>query len=871
MKRMAFGIVYMLILGLLNACAPSIQQKRDSLPSTIYKNQRDYSFMWWKKSIKTGNEVFAIKTNNYALSFDYPNLSIQNFDINKRVQTSHEVARETNVESFPKMDPVGFRFGTFANETPTWCSMSSGDVDDCQLVETGKYFQRRFINSLPELEGFDSYKSGLEIASWPDRVSFILRGKPLEKMYNAGLIMSLEFHKKYNELLEQGNVMALRNPADDSGFVILKSKKSTEISVSGTKVTTTIYNTDGFEPGKEVNTGMVIYPVPNDIGVRFKEIVAGERNPLRISAKQILPLEQSLNISYEPDLGWHQIALRTDAIESNAPVVERRENNPGPRSNDLNNRMERVVFTVENTSEIERPLRINFAKGRLVENGSKVFAIPGISAVLRDTLGNPIGVPIQLSKNWHTGRDKNNQYFQGTWYHGLSMLTIPAKSTLTLEYTSVNGLWGGVPAASHAQLCLVGWGSNQQWDESAIGAWGESITYEPDLDQASAPVLDFRPLMVRSKSGKEWGWTSNLGGADFFNYTKTDGNRAWHSRMRTQYKRYSPNFTEVTYSGIMDDNSMDFEYTASIGRSDDMIRGIYKIKLNVLKDTDFEDFVIFQVGASTYHFTNSKTLAWGNEKGLQNEWKATTGGASRYISDQQLAEGVAPWFSFTDSDFSVDRAKFIPANRGFVIREWNAKINGHENTPPYFAEYNTISGNHGGASSLINIKLPKGCKSLKKGDFIEAEIVLFIIPAKAEDYYGPNANFATALANKANSWKMVHREAISNNLEVNVDKGKLLDAYPIRIEASNNKASFTATGGLGYVPLIISNVGKYRNPELFEKLNDEWKKVDQSVHGNDFWQSEYNTKTSTWDISYNLDMDTPHDERITREFKFVGH
>lgn len=71
------------------------------------------------------------------------------------------------------------------------------------------------------------------------------------------------------------------------------------------------------------------------------------------------------------------------------------------------------------------------------------------------------------------------------------MFTIPAGQTVQLEYTSVNALWGGVPAASHAQLCLVGWGSNQLWEESAIGAWGETICYEPDQGQVG--VLSSTP------------------------------------------------------------------------------------------------------------------------------------------------------------------------------------------------------------------------------------------------------------------------------------------------------------------------------------------------------------------------------------------
>jgi hypothetical protein len=80
------------------------------------------------------------------------------------------------------------------------------------------------------------------------------------------------------------------------------------------------------------------------------------------------------------------------------------------------------------------------------------------------------------------------------------MLTIPPRTTLNLVYRSVNGHWGGVAAASHAQLCLIGWGSRQLWNEAAVGASGENICFEPDQGQVGGAVLDTRPLMV----GESW-------------------------------------------------------------------------------------------------------------------------------------------------------------------------------------------------------------------------------------------------------------------------------------------------------------------------------------------------------------------------------
>lgn len=858
------------LICLFTVFLPAQVNATQSLPVGFYENQNDFSYMWWKSTIKEGNTTFAIRTSKYALSFNFPKLAIESFTPLKSEKPANSALYETNSESFPENLPCDLRFGLETDGVMSWCESTSGDIDDCQLIETGKYFQRRFINNLPDLKDCDPYASGLEISSWPDRIAYILKVTPARDLKNVGMAMSLEFPSEYNVLLKQGDVMALKNSSDGSGFIILKSEDATNLTVVGNTVRIRMANREKCPTGEELNSGMIIYPVSGNIDSRLVEIAEQEQQPLVVAARQILPLKKSLNVVYDKDHGWHQIHLRSDATSTDAPVADESESNPDPQSYELNNRMERVQFSVSNPSSHDKVLRLNFAKGRLVPDGANVFAVTGISAVFRDTDGNPVGIPIQLSKNWHSGgRTGKIQYFRGTWYHGLSMLTIPAKASVTLEYTSVNALWGGIPAASHAQLCLVGWGSNQQWDQSAIGAWGESITYEPDLDQAKAPVLDFRPLMVRSETGKMWGWTGNMGGADFFNLTKLDGERAWHSRMRTHYRRYSPNLTEVTYAGTMNDGDMEFEYTTSVGRSDDMTRGIYKIKLRVNEDTSFKDFVIFQAGAETYHYVKSNTLAWGNEAGLKDQWSATIGTTDRYVTSKQVAEGKIPWFSFADSAFSPPSQKFIPADRGFVIRKWKARINGRDNTPPWFAEFNATTG-HGESSGLINITPPDGCNSLNAGDYIEADIVLFTLPSKAEEYYGPNQNFQNALQQFANSWEMTYREAVGNNLIVSVSSGKLLDVYPIKIEAAKGTAQFSVTGGLSYVALTITNVGNYQNPHLFQKVNGEWQKIDQGVFGNDFWQSEYDAATGTWDITYNLNLDTPDDVRRTVQFKFVG-
>ena len=172
-----------------------------------------------------------------------------------------------------------------------------------------------------------------------------------------------------------------------------------------------------------------------------------------------------------------------------------------------------------------------------LEGGNNAaFYIVGGSPLWRDVGGEPMGAPIQISKNWHE---------TPFWYHLYSALELPAGDH-ELELTFAHAKWGNAYAAAHSQLSLVGWGTNQQWDESSLGAFGESITYDPDLTLNRSMVDDVRPLLV--DAGSKWGWTGNVGGADFLTYVDNQGTDQRLSRMKTHYAMTGPNLTCLLYT-----------------------------------------------------------------------------------------------------------------------------------------------------------------------------------------------------------------------------------------------------------------------------------------------------------------------------------
>lgn len=556
------------------------------------------------------------------------------------------------------------------------------------------------------------------------------------------------------------------------------------------------------------------------------EVIAATDPPVVVAADgNVIDLDQSR--------GWYRINL--DSLVPTLP-----DGDPGRR----NDAIETIRLSLSNPGEREQIARLMFektARGFRQRIGSP---ITGVTAILRDSGGVPAGIPVQLSKNWHQAPEGGS--YAGTWFHGISQLRLPAKSSVELELVMANGHWGGVPAASHAQLSLIGWGTNQRWDQSALGAWGESFCYEPDQIQGKCSITDVRPLMVRPMNGaKQWSWTNNVGGGDFFRSFDAGGARESHRAMRASYLRYGPCLTEVIYSGRIGDWARHSE-VVSLARTDDIVRACYRLRLDVERDTDLSRFVIFQVGADTYNQTREAKLAIGNESGLINEWESHAGLAG-YQGAARECRGRVPWISMHEgAPFRERERRGAWANRGIVIRSWQARLGGEE-ASPWIAEHGVNS--RGGATSTIDIVPPPGVTQLQAGDFVEAVLEYVVVPQAAGDYYGPNPALRSSLEADGNTWRMIRREALGNDRRIDVRRGTLEATYPdVRIRADGGKATIALEGGVGHIPITITGLGTYRGFEL----RIDGKVLDQSVHGNDFWQCDFDADARSWSLCYNL-------------------
>lgn len=496
--------------------------------------------------------------------------------------------------------------------------------------------------------------------------------------------------------------------------------------------------------------------------------------------------------------------------------------------------------------------------------------ITGMTPLLLDKAGAPTGVPVQISKNWHSKADAPELY-EGPWFHGFALASLGPGASWEGRLEMVYAHWGGVPAVSHAQLCLIGWGVNQLWDQVAIGSWGESICYDPDINLNRSMVDDIRPLMVNGMGSApekpvRWNWTNNVGGGDFLVWFDDAGRRQYPEAMRTAYRRYGPNLTEAIYAGTMGGGAIAIRVAALSPRCDDVARAFHHLRYDVLRPAPFSRLAWYQLGADHYNDHQFGVLARGDASGLHEEWAVKPGGLA-YERSGVLCEGEGPWwFSLHDAVPNAPRGGAW-ANRGLIVRSWKARISGEDYVRPHASFF----GSENGVPSMnVELSPPPNVQELVPGDFVEALVEVVVPPMCASEYYGPNAALRRHLEENANTWAPVYRLAQQNALEITMHRGAVEQAYPMRLrQDERGELLFSVRGGAGYVPCTLLGITRPQSGSLHRLHDDLLTVADACALYNECRQVDYNLEEVSYEVTFNLLLDTEGDAPQTVHFRFT--
>lgn len=518
------------------------------------------------------------------------------------------------------------------------------------------------------------------------------------------------------------------------------------------------------------------------------------------------------------------------------------------------------------------------------EQGQRmVQSVMGSLLVMRDEAGYPTGARVQNAKNWVHARNvrENTPDLQpwagldpveyGSWHRYTLMARLPPESEWTGEAAVSHALWDGLPQASYYLLSLYGWGFYSFWDVGIQGSFGESTCFALG-GYGPCDITDLRPLYVTSYGSTRrppFEWTSNHGGVNYLHY-KT-GWRKQYMNVRRVMPTPGPCLSRTEFHGRTEDGKIAFAITVELPRTDDMNRSYHHIRYDVLEDTAFDHLAFLQLGTSLYDYYAPGAIAWGDAHGLQEETEgALPLGVPEYYRQGIRLEGQAPWWVSQHGGRvrggRGDQGHLSASSRGLVIRHWHAELGGHPVEKPSISFFGTRSPLEG---LMVELSPPKGLKYLQKGDFVDMLVEVILVPKHPEHYLGTNEAFRESLQHTADTWKAVHHRAANGAIDLQVHRGELERMFPPRIQVDDTGAAeVSVDGGLAYMPFTFTGVAQSLSPSIYEIRNGVREKVDQSDHGNDFWQADYDPDTGHWAITYNLHLDGISDVAGSRHFVF---
>lgn len=797
----------------------------DPVYSDTYED--DYTYMWHRDGIVNEQDRMMFQSINYGMLVDtktghilsyspYLKNSAESFDITNLNNIHMEYSLKIGNKSYAQADvsPSG------------------------RMISSGRYFNKWDNISL-------RYKG--QGANFYGRSEFVGTKNFIALNYELIAETAGEYGLAYTISVDDYTVTKLENGVkavdkNGNGFYLISTETGVSISVENNVITV---SKDGIPVGRTDFAGFAAFIIPiknnsNDLLDNFNSfkdttVTAKDRNG------------ESLPVVFDEKRGTYNIDIHTISFGGAA----------------VNGGYDVVNFEINNNSSINNEPVINFVKNSNV-------SITGVSGVIRDAISlEPTGEQVQITKNWHTFKntesdtlfDKAKVNNQGSWCSGIVSIAANAKETTKRQYLQVYGKWGTAYAASHGQLCLIGWGGNQLWDQSALGSWGESTCYDPDIGLSRAIINDVRPFLVTGPTGgnNQFNWSGNVGGADFLNYREKFDEKIINQRVC--YKSQGPNVTDVLYSGVTSDNKIKTNININLGRTDDIVRNIYTIEYTFLEDVNYSRLSLFKMGADNYNDNKFNNYCYGDETGLIASDKDCMMADVGYLGDPIDAKNDNFFFGVYNSS-DVDEY----GDPMMCVREFDAKINGKTYDKPAYQLFGTTDG-VSQVSCEITVPTAAG-KLIKRGSKISMTLEYEILPNNLNTYYGM-ADYILASNTLMGTGEAMYQQAYAGEVTAKASKGTVVANKPVIIECENDEAEFTITGGLGYVPLLINNVNDYKGYVLEQKIDGNWVKIDQSVIGNDYYQVVYNAKTDKYQFVYNVKTTTGLKFQSEQTYRFT--
>ena len=207
------------------------------------------------------------------------------------------------------------------------------------------------------------------------------------------------------------------------------------------------------------------------------------------------------------------------------------------------------------------------------------------------------------------------------------------------------------------------------------------------------------------------------------------------------------------------------------------------------------------------------------------------------------------------------------SNRMMNVHYYNATINGKHYDKPAISLFHTYDG---GKFSCMGVELspPADCgNTIKKGSVVEGTVEWLNLPVNKDEYYGPSSVIAAIPQHYFNTWRAAYAYALGGKYKVEASVGEVVQNTPVYVACADKQdsgdtvAEITVPGGKGYVPLTFTQVKHYSGYQLQKYFNGAWENVDQSVFGNDYWQTWYDADNGKYEFTYNVEHTGNEDQQ----------
>lgn len=670
-----------------------------------------------------------------------------------------------------------------------------------------------------------------------DNVRLIESGQYVKRIDHLGLIFK---DAQGNELVVDEECRLEINAWPDRITFVLDFTSETANPITSTKVE--VQSPNGVTHSAESQTNKASLTLKPQEDTQLSTLNPSEY----VSEATNLQTSAALAVSFDPDTHAFAIEVPADPVRYPSAI----------------DRVDEYLIEVTNplpaVSNI--PLRFILPNPR---------AITGTVMLLSDAdSGRPLGIPVQLSKNWH---GNSASVHAGTWLRGSTMLTLQAGATERMKLRLVYGYWGGAGTVSHSQLSLIGHKAHWKWDERALGAWGESSTYDPAQHLGTAFMCDIRPSFTQSyknfgdyKDGgianTTYNWTENVGGGEFLTYRDSSNKFRWLKRLKTCYYQTGPNLTEVHYSGVTDDDKIRVNYTSRMMSTLDYHRHFHAYNYEFLADvTDPRRLSFFQMAADYYFTTEYDNYYIGDASGLLATEDINAGdnpiaGGNTYKGDPISMDGK--WLSI--DDISGEHGHAALALRGLI--PLSSTLNGNS-FPLYLHKYGRTWGV---SSMLFEFSADSLGRSYSAGDVVAGEIEFILPPQHRDNYWGSDGELISRLSGYGDSnWEPVRDELVENiQMAVSVHQGTLQHNYPLEIQATTGKrvlTDFTVTrGGIGHVPLLLKGADAGLELKVQRYSSGAWVNLEAvDIEDDTYYQGVINADGSM-DYSFSIPRPADH-------------